>query len=85
LIGYRMTMPEARPLEIEQGVFTNYGLTPESFRSEGHHKVKGARRALRVRPTDVSYAGGVDDHGAHVTVAFHPPPRAASRPSRSRK
>jgi tRNA pseudouridine13 synthase len=70
LIGYRMTLPEAHTLEIEQGVFDQFGLTPESFRSEGHHKVKGARRPLRVRPTDVSYAGGVDDHGAHVTVAF---------------
>jgi len=37
-------------------------------------KVKGARRPLRVRPTDTSLAAGVDEHGAHITVAFTLPP-----------
>src|SRR5690606_2725858 len=32
LLGYRMTMPEGRPLEIEQSVFTAYGLLPEMFK-----------------------------------------------------
>ena len=46
------------------------GLTPESFRVAGKHKVKGARRPLRVRPEDVQLEAGVDDHGAFITIAF---------------
>ena len=33
------------------------GEKPEDFRAAGRHKVKGARRPLRVRPTDVEVAG----------------------------
>ncbi len=70
LLGYRMTMPEGRPLEIEQAIFTAYNLSPEMFKQSGQHRIKGARRSLRVRPTDLDFAGGVDDHGAFITVAF---------------
>jgi tRNA pseudouridine13 synthase len=70
LIGYRMTLPQGHPLEIEQSVFETYRLTPELFRQPGHHRVKGARRPLRVKPTDIELASGVDEHGAHITVAF---------------
>jgi tRNA pseudouridine13 synthase len=70
LVGYRMTMPDGEPLRIEQDVLTPSGLTPESFRVAGKHKVKGARRPLRVQPQDVQLEGGVDDHGAFITVAF---------------
>ncbi|MGB7158788.1 MAG: tRNA pseudouridine(13) synthase TruD, partial [Tepidisphaeraceae bacterium] len=70
LIGYRMTLPEGEPLRVEQEVLSAAQLTPEAFRVAGKHKVKGARRPLRVRPEDVQLEGGVDDHGAHVTVAF---------------
>ncbi len=70
LIGYRMTMPAGEPLRVEQEVLAASGLTPESFRQAGKHKVKGARRPLRVQPQDVQIESGVDDHGAHVTVAF---------------
>jgi tRNA pseudouridine13 synthase len=70
LIGYRMSMPRGEPLRIEQEVMKEYELTPENFRVEGRLKVKGARRPLRVRPTDVDLAGGVDEHGPHITVAF---------------
>jgi tRNA pseudouridine13 synthase len=70
LIGYRMTMPEGEPLTIEQSVLAEEGLKPEDFRRAGELKVKGARRPLRVRPTDVQLAGGVDDHGGHITAAF---------------
>jgi len=70
LIGYRMTMPQGQPLAIEQAAMEELGLKPEDFRVEGRLKVKGARRPLRVRPADVQIAGGVDEHGPHVTVAF---------------
>jgi tRNA pseudouridine13 synthase len=70
LIGYRMTTPEGEPLRVEQEVLAASGLTPEAFRQAGKHKVKGARRPLRVQPQDVQLEGGVDDHGGFITVAF---------------
>lgn len=70
LVGYRMTLPGAEPLRIEREIFEQFALKPENFRVEGRHKVKGARRALRVRPQEVDLAAGVDDHGPHITVAF---------------
>jgi len=70
LIGYRMTLPQDEPLEMEQKIFAAHGLSPGDFRAAGRHKVKGARRALRARPTEVQLSGGVDEHGPHITVAF---------------
>ncbi|HEV7301400.1 MAG TPA: tRNA pseudouridine(13) synthase TruD [Tepidisphaeraceae bacterium] len=70
LIGYRMTLPEGHPLEVEQSVFTTLGLAPDAFRQPGQHRIKGARRPLRVRPTDTELSAGVDDDGAYITVAF---------------
>jgi tRNA pseudouridine13 synthase len=70
LLGYRMTPTTGHPLEIEQSVFATYNLVPEQFRHSGQHRIKGARRPLRIRPTDIELAGGVDDDGPHITVAF---------------
>lgn len=70
LLGYRMTLPKGEALQIEQEVFASYDLRTAEFRAEGRHKVKGARRSLRVQPKDIDVAGGVDEHGPHVTVAF---------------
>jgi tRNA pseudouridine13 synthase len=70
LVGYRMTLPKGEALAIEQAVMQEHGLSPESFRVEGKHRIKGARRPLRVRPEEVEIASGVDEHGPHVTLAF---------------
>ena len=70
LVGYRMTMPEGEPLRVEQDAMAAVSLTPDVFRQSGKLRVKGARRPLRVRPSDVEMAGGVDAFGPHVTVAF---------------
>jgi tRNA pseudouridine13 synthase len=70
LVGYRMTLPEGEPGQIEEKVFADHELTPAQFRVEGRLKVKGARRPLRVQPKDIDLAGGVDEFGPHVTVAF---------------
>ena len=69
-VGYRMTLPEGEPLRIEQEVFTGHGLSPGDLKQAGKERVKGARRAFRVKPENVELAGGVDEHGPHVTVAF---------------
>jgi tRNA pseudouridine13 synthase len=70
LVGYRMSLPTGEPLALEEAVMTEANLKPEDFKKEGHEKVKGARRPLRVRPEDVNLEGGADEHGPFVTVAF---------------
>jgi tRNA pseudouridine13 synthase len=71
MVGYRMTLPHGgEPLRIEEEVFAAAGLTKQSFRQSGHLRVKGDRRPLRVQPKETELAGGVDEHGAHITVAF---------------
>jgi tRNA pseudouridine13 synthase len=70
LVGYRMRFPEGEPLAIEQAALAAVQLEPASFRSEGRHKVKGARRALRVRVKEIQLEGGVDSHGSYIAVAF---------------
>jgi tRNA pseudouridine13 synthase len=70
LVGYRMTRAEGEPGKPEDEALVKSQLTPEDFRRTNVLKVKGARRPLRVKPGEVSLAGGVDEHGPHVTVAF---------------
>jgi tRNA pseudouridine13 synthase len=74
LLGYRMTLPARKALEIEEEVFKEHQLAPGDFRVEGRLRVKGARRPLRVQPKDVELAAGVDEFGAHITFAFSLPP-----------
>lgn len=70
LLGYRMSTPEGQPLQIEQEVLAQFQLTPEQFRLEGKHKVKGARRPLRIVVQDLELSGGADQFGPHITLAF---------------
>ena len=74
LFGYRMTLPAGEALRVEQAAFEAAGLAASDFRSRAIGKVKGARRPLRVKPTDVDLAAGVDSFGPHITVAFTLPP-----------
>ena len=70
LLGYRMSLPTLEPLEIEERCFKIFELVPADFRRAGDLKISGARRPLRIKPSDIEFAGGVDEHGPHVTVAF---------------
>ncbi|CAN5451151.1 tRNA pseudouridine(13) synthase TruD [soil metagenome] len=72
MVGYRMTLPKGEALKLEEEVFKQVGVTPESFRNT-NERAKGERRALRVKPTDIQLSGGVDEHGGHITVAFSLP------------
>lgn len=76
MIGYRMTRAQARAGEIEEQVFAAHRLTAEDFRGAGVLRVKGDRRPLRVKPTEVSLSAGVDQQGAYITLAFTLPPGA---------
>lgn len=70
MAGYRMSLPEGAPLEIEQQILAEHDLKPEHFRVEGRLKAKGTRRPLRVKPEDMELTAGVDESGPHITVAF---------------
>jgi tRNA pseudouridine13 synthase len=70
IVGHRVTMPEGEPLKIEEAVLKSHGLTPGHFKQEGRDQAKGARRPLRIKPTETQLEAGVDDHGAFITVAF---------------
>lgn len=70
LVGYRVTLPESQPLEIEQDVFAAAGLKPDDFKDAGRQSAKGARRPLRVKPAEVELTGGADEHGPYVGISF---------------
>ncbi|HTL28758.1 MAG TPA: tRNA pseudouridine(13) synthase TruD, partial [Tepidisphaeraceae bacterium] len=70
IVGHRMTLPEGEELNLEEQVLKSHGLTLGHFRQESRNQSPGARRAFRVQPKDVNLAAGVDEHGAHITVAF---------------
>jgi tRNA pseudouridine13 synthase len=65
-----MSLPGGEPLRIEQEIFAAHGLAAGDFKQSGSLRVKGERRPLRVQPTDLDLAAGVDEHGPHITVAF---------------
>jgi tRNA pseudouridine13 synthase len=69
LLGYRMTHATADAGALEQAIFDKFKLTPADFKNS-RDQSKGARRPLRVQPTDTTLAAGTDEHGSHITVAF---------------
>ena len=73
LVGYRMTLPQGEPVRIEDEILSKYELTPASFRTSDYGRVKGARRPLRIKPTDTELAAGADEFGPYITVAFSLP------------
>ncbi len=73
LVGYRMTTPHGQPELTEQQAMTAVNLAPADFKQSGKMRVKGARRPLRIKPENIEIAGGVDEFGSHITVAFNLP------------
>lgn len=69
LFGYRMSPAEGLPGEIESAVIDAEELPPDAFRS-GPIRVKGTRRALRVRPDDAKIQLGADERGAYLELRF---------------
>jgi tRNA pseudouridine13 synthase len=70
IVGHRMTLPEHEPLAMEEAALKSHGLTLGHFKQEGRDQAKGARRPLRVRPTEIRLEAGADNHGPYITVAF---------------
>jgi len=70
MVGYRVTMAQGEPLKMEEAEFARMNLRPGDFRREGGERVKGTRRASRVKPADVDLQGGADEHGPYVQLTF---------------
>ena len=87
LLGYRMSTPDRRAAQIEQEVLAQFQLTPEQFRLEGKHKVKGARRSLRIQSRTVPHRRRRRLRPPHHPRLYpplrhfrhHPPPRSDER------
>jgi tRNA pseudouridine13 synthase len=74
LPGYRVKLADRQPGLIEREVFDEYNIDLEAFRRLGPVKAKGARRALRFCPKDLSARTGQDGYGRYLEVAFAAPP-----------
>lgn len=70
MLGYRMSLPAGEALALEQAIYDRFKLTREDFKRPNRDQAKGDRRPIRVKPADTQIAGGVDEFGAHITVAF---------------
>jgi len=73
LVGYRSRLADGGPGRIEREVLAAHGVEQEDFRRVGALRVKGTRRAVRFRPTQVSLNAGVDEHGEFLEVRFVAP------------
>jgi tRNA pseudouridine13 synthase len=73
LFGYRMSQPTGRAAEMEAAVLKEDGLALADFRAAGVHRIKGARRPLRVPIADVSAEAGSDEHGPFIELRFFLP------------
>ena len=71
--GYRSSLATDRPGRIERDALSARGVTTEDFRHVDRMKVKGARRALRFKPSDVDLAAGTDETGSHLLLKFTAP------------
>ncbi len=72
LWGEGMTQPGEAIAALERQMLAESGVPPEAF--EGREQgLRGARRPLRVPAGNVEVAGGADEHGPYVGVAFDLP------------
>lgn len=70
MIGGRMDSPTGEPATIEADAIREAGISAEQINAGRRGWLHGARRPMRVRPTNITLEAGVDDHGAFITVAF---------------
>ena len=66
--GGKMKKPAGEVAEAERRAIEACGVDPADFDTE-----TGARRPLRVKPSQTTLAAGSDEHGGHITVAFSLP------------
>lgn len=86
LIGPRMAKPTAEAARIEKRALIDTGLNEDAVETlysglpvqspGGVLSLPGARRPLRVQPTELSADAGMDEHGPYIHVGFCLPPGA---------
>jgi tRNA pseudouridine13 synthase len=74
LWGRRMSVAAGRVAEAEERALRACAMAPADW--ESRRAPRGARRPLRVPVRDPDCAGGVDEHGPYVRLAFELPPGA---------
>jgi tRNA pseudouridine13 synthase len=68
--GSEMTRPAGVPLEWELKALHDFGLSEEALTKIEGARLSGTRRPTRVKLENVEVAGGVDEHGSFVKLAF---------------
>ena len=71
--GYRSSIATGEPGKIELDVMTAQEIDIENFRHVGKLKVKGARRALRFKISNLELSSESDDLGSHLLLKFTAP------------
>lgn len=68
--GPQMIMPAAAPLACELRVLERYGLSQALLDQADHISIIGNRRPMRMTIANPDLAGGADEHGPYVRLAF---------------
>ena len=71
--GYRSSLATGQPGRIERDALTAHGVTTEDFRHVDRMKVKGARRALRFKISNLELSTDTDETGSHLLLKFTAP------------
>ncbi|MEX0885937.1 MAG: tRNA pseudouridine(13) synthase TruD [Phycisphaeraceae bacterium] len=72
--GHEMMRAEGEPGAIEQAVLGEFDLAEDDLRAVPKRIAPtGTRRPLRIGLRDADIAGGVDEHGAYIRLAFELP------------
>lgn len=70
IVGYRASLAEGEPGQIERRVLAGRGVTREQFRTIGPLKAKGSRRPLRFSLAQPGISAGSDEHGEYIELTF---------------
>jgi tRNA pseudouridine13 synthase len=71
--GYRSSIATGEPGKIETDVMAERNIDTENFRHVGRMKVKGARRALRFKISNLEITKDTDDISTHLLLKFTAP------------
>lgn len=71
--GYRSSIATGEPGQIETEALAARNIKAEDFRHVGRMKVKGARRALRFKISNLDITTATDEIGSHLLLKFTAP------------
>ena len=71
--GYRSSLATDQPGQIERDALAAWGVATEDFRHVDRMKVKGARRPLRFKVSDLELTADTDEISSHLLLKFTAP------------